>query len=686
MSRVIENPETGHLIEEWGPTFRKLIRDTSQWAYAPSLRRFVDISGLERHRKGLSEGEDVTSLDACFKVVGDARYPDTWVRVPCESIRAMRTRQGKNVVVYGDPGAVRPRELQRLPSSSERVNIAAIGPQVISEVNQSMRHNNVHTLRARIIEATREAAEETKAAVQEAIGARLDAQRGEQEQFRVEQGQKLDETQAAIAAQQETLARQQEALAAQQRQLYEQMQGELETKLQALQAHFDEKCRQEAIIADAAAAQAGKEKEKEAAAANAAQEPEARVPEPQVSPEPQVNAEAQEALEQLEIEAQRKRMEAERIEAERVAEQQRAEAERIEAERVAEQQRAEAERIEAERVAEQRAEAERIEAERVAEQQRAEAERIEAERVAEQQRAEVAGQIAAQEDAVRGRADTLNARLAERAEEPVYEYPEYPQGSMWNSIRAAIGNRNAIRRAATLLSDGTSHSVAYTNAKKNALQQLSRQYNNATTNDQRADIAKQIVNVLKQNEPSLANANIQELSLREHLQRPQPRFGGNYGVRGRAWRFNPNTGIREAVYETPAPPPPGWEGRARAGQVQTTNMAVVNIESNTAPTAEMMALTAEFNSLFAKFQNVARKVPLEERGAEESPDDLQSAEGAVWTFLDTVSTHRDSEIQRLHPAWHSKVTQWTSEWERGEPNTVLGEPIWSDLSSLNSST
>ena len=630
MSRVIENPETGHLIEEWGPTFRKLIRDTSQWAYAPSLRRFVDISGLERHRKGLSEGEDVTSLDACFKVVGDARYPDTWVRVPCESIRAMRTRQGKNVVVYGDPGAVRPRELQRLPSSSERVNIAAIGPQVISEVNQSMRHNNVHTLRARIIEATREAAEETKAAVQEAIGARLDAQRGEQEQFRVEQGQKLDETQAAIAAQQETLARQQEALAAQQRQLYEQMQGELETKLQALQAHFDEKCRQEAIIADAAAAQAVKEQEKEAAAANAAQEhvlqsvQEARVPEPQVSPEPQVNAEAQEALEQLEIEAQRKRMEAERIEAERVAEQQRAEA--------------------------------------------------------------TAGQIAAQEDAVRGRADTLNARLAERAEEPVYEYPEYPQGSMWNSIRAAIGNRNAIRRAATLLSDGTSHSVAYTNAKKNALQQLSRQYNNATTNDQRADIAKQIVNVLKQNEPSLANANIQELSLREHLQRPQPRFGGNYGVRGRAWRFNPNTGIREAVYETPAPPPPGWEGRARAGQVQTTNLAVVNIESNTAPTAEMMALTAEFNSLFAKFQNVARKVPLEERGAEESPDDLQSAEGAVWTFLDTVSTHRDSEIQRLHPAWHSKVTQWTSEWERGEPNTVLGEPIWSDLSSLNSST
>ena len=614
MSRVIENPETGHLIEEWGPTFRKLIRDTSQWAYAPSLRRFVDISGLERHRKGLSEGEDVTSLDACFKVVGDARYPDTWVRVPCESIRAMRTRQGKNVVVYGDPGAVRPRELQRLPSSSERVNIAAIGPQVISEVNQSMRHNNVHTLRARIIEATREAAEETKAAVQEAIGARLDAQRGEQEQFRVEQGQKLDETQAAIAAQQETLAQKQEALAAQQRQLYEQMQGELETKLQALQAHFDEKCRQEAIIADAAAAQAGKESVQEA-----------RVPEPQVSPEPQVNAEAQEALEQLEIEAQRKRMEAE-------------------------------------------------------------AERIEAERVAEQQRAEVAGQIAAQEDAVRGRADTLNARLAEqRNQAEVYEYPEYPQGSMWNSIRAAIGNRNAIRRAATLLSDGTSHSVAYTNAKKNALQQLSRQYNTATNNDQRAEIAKQIVNVLKQN-ASLANANIQELSLREHLQRPQPRFGGNYGVRGRAWRFNPNTGIREAVYETPAPPPPGWEGRARAGQVQTTNMAVVNIESNTAPTAEMMALTAEFNSLFAKFQNVARKVPLEERGAEESPDDLQSAEGAVWTFLDTVSTHRDSEIQRLHPAWHSKVTQWTSEWERGEPNTVLGEPIWSDLSSLNSST
>ena len=93
------------------------------------------------------------------------------------------------------------------------------------------------------------------------------------------------------------------------------------------------------------------------------------------------------------------KIEADRVEAERVAEQERLakiEADRVEAERVAEQERLakiEADRVEAERVAEQerlaKIEADRVEAERVAEQERLakiEADRVEAERVAEQER------------------------------------------------------------------------------------------------------------------------------------------------------------------------------------------------------------------------------------------------------------------------------------------------------------
>ena len=63
--------------------------------------------------------------------------------------------------------------------------------------------------------------------------------------------------------------------------------------------------------------------------------------------------------------------EAERIEAEKI------EAERLEAERIAEEERLEAERI---------AEVERLEAERIAEIERLEAERLEAERIAEEAR------------------------------------------------------------------------------------------------------------------------------------------------------------------------------------------------------------------------------------------------------------------------------------------------------------
>ena len=153
---------------------------------------------------------------------------------------------------------------------------------------------------------------------------------------------------------------------------------------------------------------------------------------------------------QLAAQAEQERLEAERLEAERIAaekaEQERLEAERREAERIAaekaEQERLEAERREAERIAAEKAEQERLEAERreaeriaaeKAEQERLEAERREAERLAaekaEQERLEaerreaerIAAEKAEQErlEAERREAERLEAEriAAEKAEQ-----------------------------------------------------------------------------------------------------------------------------------------------------------------------------------------------------------------------------------------------------------------------------
>ena len=150
---------------------------------------------------------------------------------------------------------------------------------------------------------------------------------------------------------------------------------------------------------------------------------------------------------QLAAQAEQERLEAERLEAERIAaekaEQERLEAERREAERIAaekaEQERLEAERREAERIAAEKAErreAERIAAEK-AEQERLEAERREAERLAaekaEQERLEaerreaerIAAEKAEQErlEAERREAERLEAEriAAEKAEQECLE-------------------------------------------------------------------------------------------------------------------------------------------------------------------------------------------------------------------------------------------------------------------------
>ena len=133
---------------------------------------------------------------------------------------------------------------------------------------------------------------------------------------------------------------------------------------------------------------------------------------------------------QLAAQAEQERLEAERLEAERIAaekaEQERLEAERREAERIAaekaEQERLEAERREAERIAAEKAEQERLEAERreaerlaaeKAEQERLEAERREAERIAaekaEQERLE-----AERREAERLEAERIAAEKAEQ--------------------------------------------------------------------------------------------------------------------------------------------------------------------------------------------------------------------------------------------------------------------------------
>ena len=148
---------------------------------------------------------------------------------------------------------------------------------------------------------------------------------------------------------------------------------------------------------------------------------------------------------QLAAQAEQERLEAERLEAERIAaekaEQERLEAERREAERIAaekaEQERLEAERREAERIAAEKAEQERLEAERreaeriaaeKAEQERLEAERREAERLAaekaEQERLEaerreaerIAAEKAEQErlEAERREAERIAAEKAEQ--------------------------------------------------------------------------------------------------------------------------------------------------------------------------------------------------------------------------------------------------------------------------------
>ncbi len=140
---------------------------------------------------------------------------------------------------------------------------------------------------------------------------------------------------------------------------------------------------------------------------------------------------------QLAAQAEQERLEAERLEAERIAaekaEQERLEAERREAERIAaekaEQERLEAERREAERIAAEKAEQERLEAERreaeriaaeKAEQERLEAERREAERIAaekaEQERLEAERREAERLAAEKAEQERLEAerREAER--------------------------------------------------------------------------------------------------------------------------------------------------------------------------------------------------------------------------------------------------------------------------------
>ena len=145
---------------------------------------------------------------------------------------------------------------------------------------------------------------------------------------------------------------------------------------------------------------------------------------------------------QLAAQAEQERLEAERLEAERIAaekaEQERLEAERREAERIAaekaEQERLEAERREAERIAAEKAEQERLEAERreaeriaaeKAEQERLEAERREAERIAaekaEQERLEAEAAAAEAAEAAEAEKANEEAQAQESAKEAMQE-------------------------------------------------------------------------------------------------------------------------------------------------------------------------------------------------------------------------------------------------------------------------
>ena len=150
---------------------------------------------------------------------------------------------------------------------------------------------------------------------------------------------------------------------------------------------------------------------------------------------------------QLAAQAEQERLEAERLEAERIAaekaEQERLEAERREAERIAaekaEQERLEAERREAERIAAEKAEQERLEAERreaerleaeriaaeKAEQERLEAERLEAERIAaekaEQERLEAEAAAAEAAEAAEAEKANEEAQAQESAKEAMQE-------------------------------------------------------------------------------------------------------------------------------------------------------------------------------------------------------------------------------------------------------------------------
>ena len=124
---------------------------------------------------------------------------------------------------------------------------------------------------------------------------------------------------------------------------------------------------------------------------------------------------------QLAAQAEQERLEAERLEAERIAaekaEQERLEAERREAERIAaekaEQERLEAERREAERIAAEKAEQERLEAER------REAERIAAEKAERREAERIAAEKAEQErlEAEAAAAEAAEAAEAEKANE-----------------------------------------------------------------------------------------------------------------------------------------------------------------------------------------------------------------------------------------------------------------------------
>ena len=125
---------------------------------------------------------------------------------------------------------------------------------------------------------------------------------------------------------------------------------------------------------------------------------------------------------QLAAQAEQERLEAERLEAERIAaekaEQERLEAERREAERIAaekaEQERLEAERREAERIAAEKAEQERLEAER------REAERIAAEK-AEQERLEAEAAAAEAAEAAEAEKANEEAQAQESAKEAMQE-------------------------------------------------------------------------------------------------------------------------------------------------------------------------------------------------------------------------------------------------------------------------